>query len=195
MNNTPPPRTCSVPDCTKKPHAKGLCSMHLARLTRHGSVDIRLRQPPQVNVSEKRCPRCSQTKPIGEFGKRPNGKPKGYCNGCMSGYDQSYAASSEGREARRSARATWNTDNHEYFLQYRYGIGRVDYDRMVAEQDGKCAICRTDAPGSRNKVWPVDHCHETNKVRGLLCHRCNMALGYFKDDPVRIAAALAYLAK
>lgn len=169
--------------------------MHLARLQRHGSVDITLRQPPQVNVSEKRCPRCSLTKPIEQFGQRPNGKPKGYCNQCASGYDQSYAASPEGREARRLARASWNTNNHEYFLQYRYGIGKADYDRMFVEQDGKCAICRCDQPNSRNNVWSVDHCHATTKVRGLLCMSCNMALGYFKDDPVRIAAALAYLAK
>ena len=94
---------------------------------------------------------------------------------------------------RRNHRAKWNDDNHGYFLNYRYGITKADYEGMREAQGDRCAICGVDSPGSRSKVWSVDHCHVTNVVRGLLCHRCNMGLGYFKDDPVRLRSAITYL--
>jgi hypothetical protein len=193
MDNTPPPSTCSVPDCLKPKFTRGLCSMHYSRLLRHGSVDKTLRQPPQVDVAQKRCPRCAETKPIEEFGRRSNGKPKGYCYACEAAYQALHAATPDGREMRRKARGKWNDDNHGYFLNYRYGITKDDYERMVVEQGGRCAICGGDEPGGRNKLWSVDHCHTSNVVRGLLCSRCNTGLGYFKDDPARLRSAITYL--
>lgn len=113
----------------------------------------------------------------------------------MEQYDVAYAAGDVGREARRIARRGWNGRNHEYFLKRHYGITRADYDRMAKAQNGRCAICGDKEPGGKFTLWLVDHCHTTKRVRGLLCHRCNMGLGYFKDDPERLRAALAYLAK
>jgi hypothetical protein len=169
--------------------------MHYSRLQRHGDVNKTLRQAPQVDVTEKHCPRCANVKPIEQFGRRPNGKPKGYCSTCEAAYQAQHASTSAGREMRRSARAKWNGDNHEYFLKYRYGIDRAEYDRLLLEQGGVCAICGTDKPGGKKTVWSVDHCHATVRVRGLLCAGCNQGLGYFKDDLVRLRSAIAYLSK
>lgn len=72
-----------------------------------------------------------------------------------------------------------------------YGITPEDYAARFAAQDSRCAVCRTDTPGG--KGWHLDHDHATGAVRGILCHRCNLALGNFKDDPDRLRAALAYL--
>jgi hypothetical protein len=60
---------------------------------------------------------------------------------------------------------------------------------MLAAQGGKCAICRT----SETIKWYVDHCHVTGKVRGILCHHCNLMLGMSRDDPQVLQAAIAYL--
>jgi hypothetical protein len=74
-----------------------------------------------------------------------------------------------------------------------------DYDDILAAQGGVCAICCTPrvnktSPGhTRRRILCVDHNHNTNRVRGLLCHRSNSAIGLLEDDPVRIAAALRYL--
>lgn len=82
----------------------------------------------------------------------------------------------------------------------RYGLTPKRFDEMLAAQDGRCAICRTDAPGGQG--WHVDHdhsCCNTRKrscgkcTRGILCSRCNIAIGNLRDDPVIIQAALGYV--
>jgi Autographiviridae endonuclease VII len=71
----------------------------------------------------------------------------------------------------------------------RYGISLAEYDALLAKQNGACAICRRRS----TRMLCVDHCHVTGMVRGLLCHECNAALGYLKDDQASLVAALAYL--
>ena len=198
MDNTVPTtqQVCSIEGCGNKPLARTWCSKHYYRWKRTGDPLATSRTPPiAADATEKLCPRCLVVKPLEEFGTRRGGKPKGYCEACESAYQADHASTPDGREMRRKARATWNDNNHEYFLMYRYGIKKADYDRMLAEQDGRCAICRSDVPGGKYTLWPVDHCHTTNQVRGLLCHRCNMGLGYFKDDVNRLRSAIAYLTK
>lgn len=63
---------------------------------------------------------------------------------------------------------------------------------MLARQGGACAICK-QAP-TRRPLF-VDHCHATGEVRGLLCHGCNAALGFMRDDHTRTSAATEYLLK
>jgi hypothetical protein len=58
-----------------------------------------------------------------------------------------------------------------------YGITLEDYNSMFIKQGGKCAICFEMQEGSLD----VDHCHTTGKVRGLLCRKCNLAIGFIKD--------------
>lgn len=81
-------------------------------------------------------------------------------------------------------------------LRMTYGIGIEDFDRMKAEQDEACAICRnpfSDIPGPNG--LHVDHCHTTGAVRGLLCSKCNTGLGKFRDTPEYLRAAADYLDK
>lgn len=60
---------------------------------------------------------------------------------------------------------------------------------MLLAQDGRCLICR----GEFGQTLPVDHCHRTGKVRGLLCHHCNRGIGLFGDDPERLRRAADYV--
>lgn len=75
----------------------------------------------------------------------------------------------------------------------RYKITREDYDRLVAEQGGRCGVCGCEC--SERDVLSVDHCHESNRIRGLLCSACNRAVGLLGDRVETVAAALAYLNK
>ena len=65
-----------------------------------------------------------------------------------------------------------------------------DYNLLAEVQGNKCAICGT-AP--TNKKLDLDHCHETKKIRGLLCNNCNRGLGHFKDNPELLRKAIDYI--
>lgn len=73
----------------------------------------------------------------------------------------------------------------------RFGITLADEERMLAQQGGACAICRTAF--EKTKAKHVDHDHQTGRVRGLLCVRCNLGLGFFKDNEQRLLSAIEYL--
>lgn len=76
-------------------------------------------------------------------------------------------------------------------LMRTYGITTATYDEMLATQGGGCAICKkTNADGRR---LAIDHHHGTGKVRGLLCHNCNVAIGGFFDDAALMRAAAGYV--
>ena len=88
-------------------------------------------------------------------------------------------ASPNGKKTRRAAD-----------LRDRYGMTHAEYVELTIAQDGLCAICHQE-PGARG--FHVDHDHATGKVRGLLCHGCNTALGLLQDNPHLLARAATYL--
>lgn len=85
------------------------------------------------------------------------------------------------------------------FLHRLYHISLEDYKDLFIAQDGKCCICKTDGTvrASAHHTMPlvIDHDHTTGKVRGLLCHTCNSALGQFKDSVDILNTAIEYLNK
>ena len=72
-------------------------------------------------------------------------------------------------------------------LKYRYGITLEEYSEMQAAQRGQCYICNKEA-----KLF-VDHCHDTEQVRKLLCNECNALLGFAYDSPTILRLAASYL--
>jgi Autographiviridae endonuclease VII len=128
-----------------------------------------------------------------------------------------YARDPEYRERRRAENRHWRAAHKDELNQrnrtrfrtdpryrkrrrgyrfHRYGMSGEDYDALVALQGGLCAICRRKPKRSRKnhkRRLEVDHCHSTNKVRGLLCGNCNTTLGQCDDDTERLLAAIAYL--
>lgn len=90
--------------------------------------------------------------------------------------------------------------SREISLKEKYNLSVQEYEDMLVHQFGVCAICKrqeTHTYKSRGKTLrkrlAVDHCHTTGKVRGLLCHACNSALGLFKDNIKSLASAIEYL--
>lgn len=73
----------------------------------------------------------------------------------------------------------------------RYGITQEQFDQMLIDQDNKCGIC--DIEFKNTKSTHIDHCHKTDKVRGILCNDCNVALGQFYDSPELMENAIKYL--
>ena len=79
------------------------------------------------------------------------------------------------------------------YLRMAYGITLEQYEHMLAEQGGRCSICRREPLGI--KPLHVDHNHTTGAVRGLLCRRCNSLVGFIEKHGALIPASENYLAK
>jgi len=95
------------------------------------------------------------------------------------------------RRAMAKVRATLGKIGmRETRLKWKYGISLEDYNRVLAQQGGVCAICGSH-PGRR--PLDVDHDHKTGRIRGLLCESCNKALGLFRDDPSILRKAAEYV--
>jgi hypothetical protein len=129
------------------------------------------------------CSKCKIEKLSTEFHKR-NNRPCGVrsiCKQCYKGYEFK----------RRDGYM------REYDLMKSYSITVDDYNRMFESQYGKCAICGTSSSveSSRKKYLCVDHNHETGKVRGLLCDKCNRGIGLLNDDIQTLISAIKYLQK
>lgn len=73
----------------------------------------------------------------------------------------------------------------------RYGLTYDEYLKILEQQNHSCAICNITTSGTRE--WHVDHCHITGKVRGVLCHNCNLLLGHSKDNVKILQKAIQYL--
>jgi hypothetical protein len=110
-----------------------------------------------------------------------------------------HRATEKGRATMRRAGRKFDQSVHgelarySYHLKTKHGITLAQYQLLVREQDGKCAICgETDINGKR---LAVDHDHKTGKIRGLLCTKHNTALGLLGDDLAGVKRAYDYLRK
>ncbi len=133
---------------------------------------------PKAKAGEKTCPKCKTIKPRTEFGVRSNGQTKSWCKSCTS-------ADNSARLKAKIPPTAEELLNRRRWTKYR--LTPEGYKALWEEQEGKCAICRGELPLN------VDHCHVTLKVRGLLCHNCNVGLGNFFDSVELLQAAINYL--
>lgn len=79
----------------------------------------------------------------------------------------------------------------DYDWQYKYGLSPEEYYDLWQTQEGKCKICGVKLPDG--EYLHVDHDKKTGKIRGLLCRKCNLGLGYFKDNSIILSQAKEYL--
>jgi len=134
----------------------------------------RLKRVPK-EVQTKYCPKCQIDKDASEFTKNKH-QTDGlypYCRECKYTHAQDdYRLNGWGKHLKRT-----------------YGITIEDYNALLEQQDGVCAICKNE----HEHALCVDHDHETGDIRGLLCKPCNVAIGNFKDDTRRLEEAIKYL--
>ena len=107
--------------------------------------------------------------------------------------DPVYAEKIRSQERRRNAENPERVRNTN--LKTIYGITLDCYRKMYEQQGGKCAICGDLKPDHGKAGLVVDHCHTAGHIRELLCANCNQALGKFRDNPVILQNAIAYLEK
>ena len=95
-------------------------------------------------------------------------------------------------QIRKATDPNYRVYNNEREMVRKYGLTMAEFEAMLASQGGVCAICG-GPPNGPGKRYHVDHCHDTKKVRGLLCGKCNTAIGLLNHDPARLRAAAKYL--
>lgn len=155
-------------------------------------------------ISSKICTSCKAEKPIKNFGACSS-YTDGYrcqCNPCRSAKQTVYQKTEAGIKSRLAAQANrkpgrkrnYIAGSHRWVtLKRNHGISKEDYESRLEKQGMRCAICRTDDPKGAYGVFVVDHCHDTGRIRGLLCGSCNVALGFLGDTLEAIETAANYL--
>ena len=154
---------------------------------------------------EKRCSACQETKAVSDFPSERFKTQSGAtitrfskrCKGCDVSYRRSRRHDNWEtwqERYREVARKRTPEQKFRWYLSTNYGLTVEEYQALVDAQDGRCAICREiPEPQKHKRGFQIDHCHSTNKIRGLLCHNCNVAVGHLKEDPVRIRRLLEYV--
>jgi len=133
----------------------------------------------------KKCIRCGEIKPHDEFHNHTGTKDgkTHWCKECRARYQR------EHYEANKNKVKAWARAGN---LRRGFDITVPEYDEMLEGQDGVCAICGK-TPEENGRRLAVDHDHETDRVRGLLCTSCNFAIGYLNDNPAMAFSAGEYL--
>jgi hypothetical protein len=127
-----------------------------------------------------------------------------WCKECLKAYSKEYrnTKSKEGKSVTKLAiEKKPEKYNKDYFqkasrksrLKRLYGISENEYIKMLEDQDGRCAICKVSGGLISGSFLSVDHNHSTGAIRGLLCSRCNTALGMLEDSLDNLEAAKIYL--
>lgn len=153
---------------------------------------------------KRKCRRCKEEKPESEYSvhkQRKNGSwsLRANCKQCnVKVVGEWFQKNKEKnrivvRERYRNNAHVRERVRNEGFKRT-YGITVADYDKMFELQKGNCAICG-EHQSKFERRFDIDHCHETGKIRGLCCIRCNRGLGLFKDKPLLLKNAIAYLEK
>lgn len=119
----------------------------------------------------KICTRCNLAKDLLSFSKRKLSKDglESRCKPCND------------KRARKNE------------LNRYYNLTEQGYSDILSKQDMGCAICGAEKSDSLHRRLSVDHCHKTEKVRGLLCTKCNNGIGNFNDDIILLKNAIKYL--
>jgi hypothetical protein len=132
----------------------------------------------------KTCSKCQTSKSLDKFARNKKSKDglNGLCKSCHAVFTKAWKTVNRAKDAENMRR--WQLMNY-------YGITLEQYKEMLAKQNNVCAICERICKTGASLA--VDHCHTTNRVRGLLCAACNRAIGNFQDSPTLLRKAATYL--
>lgn len=138
----------------------------------------------------KTCPRCHKPTEL-----RP--KP---CRECRAAYQRNWQAKNPdkvkanrrkygGTSAKRTHQLKWRLKKAGFQGELSPGL----YNLMLQQQHNECASCGVELLKLPKRQVHLDHCHKTSKIRGILCHHCNAALGFMGDDPDKIRKLAKYI--
>lgn len=149
-----------------------------------------------MTIDRKLCNSCGLTLPVTQFHNQTDKKDgkRSQCKLCTNKRNlEKYHSCEETKKSHHMA-------SRKHSLFKNYGMTLEEYDAMLLEQGGRCAICKSDKPWGfvaepkrAKEFFCVDHDHTTREVRGLLCQPCNKGLGNFRDNSDHMRMAIKYL--
>lgn len=206
-------KLCGIQGCEAKYWGRGYCQKHAYRMEKYGQPDpsgLKVATPKGLYLSDgitKTCSTCHAQKPVAEFSKQ-SVRPDGFnitCKECLKARHAIRYKDPVKRQRIRDAGARWRERNPDAdadkTLRRKYGITLAQYDEMFEAQGGVCALCKKGETTKRRKKGDgrerlaVDHCHDTGRVRGLLCFKCNTAIGSLGDTEEDALRVVKYLSK
>lgn len=162
------PRTAFGPQAATSDGLQVYCKACFAsRYRRRRDAEGLLSRPAEIPVDHKFCRSCRQVLPLSDWARRQK--------------------STDGYDSRCRSCAT--ARNRAYHIARTYGMTVEEVDALVEAQGGACAICQVA------DAIHIDHDHTTGRVRGVLCFRCNAALGQFDEQPSYLLRAVSYLGR
>lgn len=189
-------RICKMDGCEDPARARGLCQRHYCQAYRAGTlsghplgtehIDPTWHRLSNIDAATKTGD-CSVCGPRVRVDIRTDGKGS-QCWSLVAARRRRANLKHGKKYMKKYIEKMGPRSRKDQYLRSKYKITITQYEQMVQEQAGRCLICK-----NQPKVLVVDHCHETGRVRGLLCSSCNAALGLLKEDPDGIKGAAAYL--
>jgi len=151
---------------------------------------------------EKFCPRCKKTKPAKDFPKSKirRGGLSSWCSVCSRENGKQWYASNKASKDKKNL--DWYYKNkrraRNTYLKRTYGISIEEYEDLFSLQNGLCALCdqpekTKDYRTGQIKALAVDHCHESGRIRSLLCYRCNHIISCVGDNEQGAQKILNYM--
>ena len=173
------------------------------RLKLNGGIKKIPKRPKAIIVQEKNCSKLKSNLCISTYNPQPIENfrfKKGRTNGSSICKSCEYKYSENNRDRAIYRSKIWNKDpqNKEQRLQKNrkrlYNLEPQQYNEMFQKQKGCCAICFSHNSNLKQGLC-IDHCHKSEKVRKLLCNKCNQALGLFNEDINIMQTAIEYIKK
>lgn len=135
-------------------------------------------------MESKVCIKCKESKLLSEYNFNGNGKNlRKKCRKCVAKKNYQISKNKPG----------WRESRIKVKLKDRYGITLEDYNNLLVKCDFRCSIC--GLPHTDEKKLNIDHCHNTNIIRGLLCGDYNRGIGLLNDSIDNLLNAIKYLTK
>lgn len=207
------PKFCTVEGCGNKHNGLGFCDTHRIRFHKYGTPTpegIKFPSARGEYLSDgvtKTCSTCFVEKGVAEFNKQKV-RPDGLDIKCKTCSREFHAKRYKDPEIRRKLleNATrWRERNPDAdadkTLRRKYGITLAQYNELFKLQGGVCALCKKSETTRRNKKregrerLAVDHCHDTGRIRGLLCFKCNTAIGSLGDTEEDARKVVEYFSR
>lgn len=151
------------------------------RIAKGEPKSIALVKGEKFYMPDKPCPQGHQSLRYTKYGQ---------CLDCLKIAKEAYRNTEKGKAKDREYAKNYEWKGKEKARLRTYGITQQEYDALILKQNGNCAICKLDL--DMGKRTCIDHCHETNKVRGILCWTCNVGLGHLKHNPEFLRQAALY---